>query len=151
MTQPIISWMDATHSNEIITPFDYKVIDADSKSDIFIFNVWNNKNGASDVSKMEDCTITTRDMTGGTGDTEAHDVEVVKNNWFHVQVDSLGRQTWKRKVLVLAGIFPNRSEQQARQPKIIREPLMQHHLHRDRKKSWGLVTMEILKMRQVTM
>lgn len=90
MTQPIISWMDATHSNEIITPFDYKVIDADSKSDIFIFNVWNNKNGASDVSKMEDCTITTRDMTGGTGDTEAHDVEVVKNNWFHVQVDSLG-------------------------------------------------------------
>jgi len=90
MTQPIITWMDATHNNEIITPFDYKVIDADSKSDIFIFNVWNNKNGASDVSKMEDCTITTRDMTGGTGDTEAHDVEVVKNNWFHVQVDSLG-------------------------------------------------------------
>ncbi|WP_258166308.1 hypothetical protein [Paenibacillus sp. PCH8] len=131
MTQPIISWMDATHSNEIKTPFDYKVIDADSKSDIFIFNVWNNKNGASDVSKMEDCTITTRDMTGGTGDTAAHDVEVVKNNWFHVQVDSLGRQTWKKKVLVLVRIFPNPSEQQVRQPKTIREPLMQHHLLRE--------------------
>lgn len=137
MTQPIISWMDATHSNEISAPFDYKVIDADSKSDIFIFNVWNNKNGASDVSKMEDCTITTRDMTGGTGDTEAHDVEVVKNNWFHVQVDSLGRQTWKKKVHELARISLNPSEQQARQLKTIQEPLMQHHLHPGRKKSWA--------------
>lgn len=90
MTQPIITWMDAIHKNEIQAPFQYGVIDADTKSDVFIFNVWNNKNGVTDVSKMEDCTITTRDMSGGTGDTGDNDVEVVKNNWFHVQVDSLG-------------------------------------------------------------
>ncbi|RPK28781.1 hypothetical protein EDO6_04308 [Paenibacillus xylanexedens] len=29
-------------------------------------------------------------MSGGTGDTVGNEVEVVKNNWFHVQVDSLG-------------------------------------------------------------
>ncbi|TDL67962.1 hypothetical protein E2R58_01715 [Paenibacillus amylolyticus] len=90
MTQPIITWMDATHSKEIVAPFDYGVIDADTKSEIRIFNVWNNKGGATDVSKMEDCTFTTRDMNGGTGDTVKYDIEAVKNNWFHVQVDSLG-------------------------------------------------------------
>jgi hypothetical protein len=90
MTQPIITWMNATHSKEITAPFDYGVIDADTKSTIHIFNVWNNRNGATDVSKMEDCTFTTRDMSGGTGDTVGNEVEVVKNNWFHVQVDSLG-------------------------------------------------------------
>ncbi|MFE6075796.1 hypothetical protein ACFVQB_15090 [Paenibacillus sp. NPDC057886] len=87
--QPIISWRNATHTQEITGPFDYGVIDADSKSPIYIFNVWNNYNGVTDVSKMEDCTITTRDMSGGTGDTVGNEVEVVKNNWFHVQVDSL--------------------------------------------------------------
>lgn len=89
MVQPIISWRNATHTQEITAPFDYGVIDADSKSPIYIFNVWNNYDGATDVSKMEDCTITTRDMSGGTGDTVGNEVEVVKNNWFHVQVDSL--------------------------------------------------------------
>ncbi|WP_339304633.1 hypothetical protein NST33_18725 [Paenibacillus sp. FSL L8-0435] len=90
MPAPIISWRNSTHTQEITGPFDYGVIDADDKSPIYIFNVWNNYNGATDVSKMEDCTITTRDMSGGTGDTVGNEVEVVKNNWFHVQVDSLG-------------------------------------------------------------
>ncbi|MNW56851.1 hypothetical protein D3C74_346030 [compost metagenome] len=39
---------------------------------------------------MEDCTITTRDMSGGLGNTVGNEIEVVKNNWFHAQVDSLG-------------------------------------------------------------
>ncbi|RRJ66408.1 hypothetical protein EHV15_28410 [Paenibacillus oralis] len=90
MAQPIISWYDATHTNEVTAPFDFKIIDAGDLSPIYTFNIWNNKGKAEDVSKMEDCTITTRDMSGGLGNTVGNEVEVVKNNWFHAQVDSLG-------------------------------------------------------------
>lgn len=90
MAAPNVSWRNATHTAKIVEPFNYGTVDADDKSPIFIFNVWNNYDGAEDVATMEDCTITTRDMSGGTGETEGNIVEAVKNNWFHVQVDSLG-------------------------------------------------------------
>jgi hypothetical protein len=90
MASPIISWYNATHTAPIQTPFNFGVIDADDLSPVFTFNIWNNKGGATDVSKMEDCTITTRDMSGGLGNTVGSEIEVVKNNWFHAQVDSLG-------------------------------------------------------------
>jgi len=83
MTVPVVTWMDSTHTAEITQPFDFGVIEADSKSKVRTFNIWNNRNGDKDVSKMEDCTFTTRDMKGG------YDVELVKEHWFHVQVDSL--------------------------------------------------------------
>ncbi|MGV6936039.1 hypothetical protein ACWA2B_11035 [Paenibacillus sp. CMM36] len=92
--QPVIEWRNSTHATEIITQ-DFGVIDADTKSSPFTFNIWNNRydatkgTGKTDVAKMEDCTITTRDMTGGTGDTVGNVVEVVKNSWFHAQVDTL--------------------------------------------------------------
>ncbi|QSF43559.1 hypothetical protein [Paenibacillus tianjinensis] len=87
---PIISWYNSTHSAVVTTPFNFGVIDADDLSPVFTFNIWNNKGGTTDVSKMEDCTITTRDMSGGLGNTVGSEIEVVKNNWFHCQVDSLG-------------------------------------------------------------
>lgn len=89
-TAPFIKWYDVTHANEILAPFDFGVIDAGDLGPIYTFNIWNNRGGATDVSKMEDCTITTRDMSGGLGDTVGKIVEVVKDNWFHAQVDSLG-------------------------------------------------------------
>lgn len=90
MATPIIKWYDVLHANEIVAPFDFGVIDAGDTSPVYTFNIWNNRGMATDVSKMEDCTITTRDMSGGTGDTVGSIVEVVRDNWFHAQVDSLG-------------------------------------------------------------
>ncbi|MGG3505000.1 hypothetical protein AK95_13215 [Paenibacillus sp. LC231] len=90
MAQPVISWMNSTHTQKITAPFDFGVIDAGDLGPKFTFNIWNNKGEATDVSKMEDCTITTRDMSGGLGNTIGNEVEVVKNNWFHAQVDTLG-------------------------------------------------------------
>ncbi|MGM1044901.1 MAG: hypothetical protein ACQEXX_02005 [Bacillota bacterium] len=91
MSQPIVSWMNATHKEEITAPFDFGVVDAGDPSRVFTFNIWNNKKTNSpdykDVSTMEDCTITTR---GTTDNPQGDEVEVVKNNWFHAQVDSLG-------------------------------------------------------------
>lgn len=93
MAQPIVSWYNSTHSQQVTAPFDFGIIDAGDLSPIYTFNIWNNKYdgtaGKEDVSKMEDCTITTRDMSGGLGNTVGNEVEVVKNNWFHAQVDSL--------------------------------------------------------------
>ncbi|PZM65156.1 hypothetical protein [Paenibacillus dendritiformis] len=90
MTKPIVSWFNDTHTAQIEAPFDFGVIDAGDLGPLRTFNIWNNRNGETDVSKMEDCTFTTRDMGGGTGDTPENDVEAVRNNWFHVQVDTLG-------------------------------------------------------------
>jgi len=90
MAKPIIYWMDSTHTAQVVTPFDFGVIDAGDESNVYTFNIWNNKGGTTDVSKMEDCTITTRDMSGGLGDTVGNIVQAVRDNWFHVQVDSLG-------------------------------------------------------------
>lgn len=89
MAIPVISWWDSTHTRQVSAPFDFLVVDAGNKSGKFTFNVWNNKGGATDVSKMEDCTVTTRDMTGGLGNTLGAEVPLVRDNWMHVQVDSL--------------------------------------------------------------
>lgn len=90
MARPVISWYDSTHTAQVKTPFDFGVIDAGDESNVFTFNIWNNKNGLENVSKMEDCTITTRDMAGGLGSTVGNIVQAVRDNWFHAQVDSLG-------------------------------------------------------------
>ncbi|WP_270169782.1 hypothetical protein [Paenibacillus sp. SYP-B4298] len=90
MTTPIISWRNSTHEQEITEPFNFGVIDAGDPSPVYTFNIWNNRGGTADVPKMEDCTITTRDMKGGTGEEAGNEVQVVKDNWFHAQVDSLG-------------------------------------------------------------
>lgn len=89
MSVPIITWLDATHSKPVDVPYNFGVIDAGDLSPVHTFNIWNNRGGTTDVSTMEDCTITTRDMSGGLGDTAGNEIEVVKNNWFHAQVDSL--------------------------------------------------------------
>ena len=91
MTQPIISWYEQTNSieNEVKGTVQYGTVDADSDSPQKTFYIWNNRNGDTDVSKMEEVTFTTRDALGGTGDTPGNVVEAVRDNWFHVRVDSL--------------------------------------------------------------
>ncbi|MNW28313.1 hypothetical protein D3C74_51360 [compost metagenome] len=92
---PIVSWWNSTHQATIVQPYNFQTIDADTDSAHHTFNIWNNRYDAADpttktdLAKMEDCVITTRDMDNGTGDIPGKEVEVVKNSWFHAQVDSL--------------------------------------------------------------
>lgn len=90
MAIPVISWYDETHATQVSAPFDFSVVDAGDVSNIFTFNIWNNRGGSEDVSKMEDCTITTRDMSGGLGNTVGSEVQLVAEDWMHAQIDSLG-------------------------------------------------------------
>jgi hypothetical protein len=88
MAQPIVSWYDSTDT-EITGVYDFQTIDAGTTSPNHTFTIWNNRNGSSDVSKMEDVTITTVDMNGGDGNTAGNIVEAVRDKWFWVKVDSL--------------------------------------------------------------
>ncbi|MDK8179408.1 hypothetical protein [Paenibacillus sp. UMB4589-SE434] len=95
MAKPIISWYNETHSAQVNAPVDFGIIDAGDWGPVYTFNIWNNRNQAIDVPLIKNCRITTRDMKGGTGDTVGNEVEVVKNNWFHAQVNSLGETDLK--------------------------------------------------------
>lgn len=89
--EPIIFWYEGDNrvENEIKGVVNFGTVDADSDSNQKVFYIWNNRNGNTDVSKMEEVTYTTRDRKGGTGDTPGNIVEAVRDNWFHVRVDSL--------------------------------------------------------------
>lgn len=88
MTQPIVAWFDATDT-EITGVYNFQTIDAGTASPNHTFTIWNNRSGNTDLSKMEDVTITTVDMNGGDGDTVGQIVQAVKDKWFWVKVDSL--------------------------------------------------------------
>ena len=91
MTNPIVSWYEADNkkASEVKDTVNFGTVDADSDSNQKVFYIWNNRNGATDVSKMEEVTYTTRDRDGGVGDTPGNIVEAVRDNWFQVRVDSL--------------------------------------------------------------
>lgn len=77
MAAPIVSWRSEDNSEEVLS-WEVGTVDAGTPSDDFTVLVWNNYNGALDVSAMTDCTITTKDTSGGnTGD-------IIKGQWVKV-------------------------------------------------------------------
>lgn len=94
--EPVISWYEGTNEkvNEIKNVVNFGTVDADSDSNQKVFFIWNNRNSNTDVSKMEEVTYTTRDRSGGVGDTPGNIVEAVRDNWFQVRVDSLNESGW---------------------------------------------------------
>lgn len=96
MTEPLLSWYEGTNAttSEITTGVNFGRVDADTDSPHKIFYIWNNRNGTSDVSKMEEVTFTTRDRNYGVGDTVGNIVEAVRDDWFRVKVNSLTEATW---------------------------------------------------------
>lgn len=89
--EPQVSWYEGTNTvaSEVKGTVNYGTVDADTDSNQKTFFIWNNRDSTENVSKMEECTFTTRDRLGGTGDTPGNPVEAVRDNWFQVRVDSL--------------------------------------------------------------
>lgn len=87
MPAPIVSWWNADNTVQQ-TSWDTGVVDAGSIGPDTQFLIWNNRGGATAVSDMTNCVITTKDTAGGnTGD-------VVLEKWVEVRVDKLGETTF---------------------------------------------------------
>lgn len=96
MGSPIVSWQEGTQDkiDEITGIVNFGTVESDNSSNQKAIFIWNNRNGDTDVSKMEEVTFTTRDRLGGTGDTVGNIVEAVRDNWIQVRVDTLGEQSF---------------------------------------------------------
>lgn len=87
MPAPIVSWWNSTNTTQM-TSWDTGVVDAGTVGPDTQFLIWNNRGGATAVSDMTNCVITTKDISGGnTGD-------VVVERWVEVRVDKLGETTF---------------------------------------------------------
>lgn len=83
MAAPIVSWYDETNSTQE-TSWSLGQVDAGSVSSDKTFLIWNNRMGDEEVSKMENCTITTKDNSGG--DTGA----LITETWIEAKCISAG-------------------------------------------------------------
>lgn len=87
MPAPIVSWYDSTNTTQQ-TSWNAGTVDAGTTGPDTQFLVWNNRGGATAVSDMTSCVITTKDTSGGnTGD-------VVVEKWVEVRVDKLSETTF---------------------------------------------------------
>jgi hypothetical protein len=83
MPAPQVSWRKQDNS-AAVPSWNIGTIDAGTTSSDFGVLIWNNFAGATDLSTMTNCTITTKDASGGnTG-------ELVTNKWIEVMVVSAG-------------------------------------------------------------
>lgn len=87
MAAPVISWYKADNTAQV-TSWDIGTVDAGSVSNDSIFLIWNNRGGASLVSDMTNCAITTKDNAGG------NNGEIITNKWIEVKVDSMGESSF---------------------------------------------------------
>lgn len=83
MAAPQVNWR--TQDNSAAVPsWNIGTIDAGTPSDDFGVLIWNNFGGTTDLSTMTNCTITTKDSSGGnTG-------ELVTGQWIQATVVSAG-------------------------------------------------------------
>lgn len=89
MAAPNVFWYDSTNATQK-TSWDIGTVDAGSTSPDTQFLIWNNRGGASALSDMTNCVITTKDSAGGnTG-------ELVTNLWIEVRVDTLNETTFTK-------------------------------------------------------
>lgn len=87
MASPLVSWQSADNLSQI-TSWAIGTVDAGSTSPDMTFLIWNNRGGATLVSDMTSCTITTKDNAGG--DTG----ELVVDKWIQVRVDTMSEVTF---------------------------------------------------------
>lgn len=80
MPAPIVMWRKGDNSAQV-SSWPIGTVDAGTVSSDFSVLIWNNYAGASDVSDMQDVTITTKDQSGGNSG------ELVTNKWIEARVD----------------------------------------------------------------
>ncbi|MVP00796.1 hypothetical protein [Paenibacillus lutrae] len=87
MALPAVQWFNASNTTQVST-WDIGTVDAGSVSSDTVFYIWNNRGGSAAISDMINCTITTKDSSGGnTG-------EIITNKWIKVKVDSMNETTY---------------------------------------------------------
>ena len=98
MAQPVVSWWARDNGSQQ-TKWEIGTIDAGSISQPLGVLIWNNRKiagvagtGDTDLSTMTNCTITTKDASGG--DTG----ELVKNTWIEAKIDSMGELDFVHKI-----------------------------------------------------
>lgn len=91
LLEPQVTWIHGVNAKDNeVTSFNFGVVKADEDSNVEKFFLWNNYGGTENAPKMEDITITTRDLDGGDGGSVGKIVEAVRDNWMRVRVDSKG-------------------------------------------------------------
>jgi hypothetical protein len=81
---PLVSWYKQTNADtDQVSSWDIGVVDASQVSTDFVFLIWNNRKGTTDVPDMQNAVIMTKDSLGGnTG-------ELVTGQWIEVLVSGL--------------------------------------------------------------
>ncbi|GMX64369.1 hypothetical protein Elgi_36380 [Paenibacillus elgii] len=95
MAQPVVSWYSMENTTQI-TQWPIGTIDAGNTSPDTTFLIWNNRGGSTAVSDMTNCTITTKDVSGGNGGTDANNItnEVVFKKFIEARVDTMSETTF---------------------------------------------------------
>lgn len=93
---PVVGWFEDSLAleDEVVETINYGTVEAGTDSVEKKFFIINNRNGETDVPKMEGVTFTTRDRQGGLGNVPGQEVEAVKDNWFMIRVDSLSEDSF---------------------------------------------------------
>ena len=97
MPEPIVSFYDVDDLNELDdeNPDNIGVVNAGSTSAPAQINIWNNKDGTGNVSKMENVRITTVTMNGlSEGDTVVNGKEIVEDQIIAVKSLTLGEEVF---------------------------------------------------------
>ena len=87
MSAPIVTWYNQANTAQL-NNWTIGTVDAGTTSPDLQLLVWNNRGGATAVSDMTSCTITTKDSNGG--DTG----ELVTNTWIQCKCVSTGDSTF---------------------------------------------------------
>ncbi|MDR1701786.1 MAG: hypothetical protein LBR56_03310 [Sporomusaceae bacterium] len=83
MATPIVSWYNETNTNEVLN-WTIGKVDAGTESAELRVLIWNNREGAAALSDMTNCTVTTKDLSGG------NTTEVVTGKWIQAKCNSAG-------------------------------------------------------------
>ena len=97
MPEPIVKFYDIEDEHEFDenNPDDLETINAGTTSPPAQINIWNNKDGSSEVSKMENVRITTVTMNGlSEGDTVVNGKEIVENRMIAIKSITNNEESW---------------------------------------------------------
>jgi len=97
MPEPIVSFYDIEDENEFDNdnPDDIGTVNAGTTSTPAQINIWNNKDGSSNVSRMENVRITTVTMNGlSEGDSVVNGREIVENRMISVKSETNEEESW---------------------------------------------------------